>query len=236
MSVASITLEPKFIFGDWKVKDGTELSFYRDHTYTMIWAGAGKEKGTWSTGTPLENTFTISFDGDGMLSKMEQSYGYLVGSNYHFEVLKCNNDNFYLVQVYGDYTAYTSPCKLGFTREGAKEEFIIPPDPNSKDTGEDDNFFEEKSVPVELEMDNGTSTIRINWSWKYFLGDATEYNHNLAMAGLAISQMIHRTDSFEKKLTEYFGFEDIIYSPSTTPGYAFAHKLLNVNNQKSMLY
>ena len=53
---------------------------------------------------------------------MSMLYGNTL-TDYHFEILKCNNDNFYLVQVYDDYTARTSKCKLGFTRDGATKNF-----------------------------------------------------------------------------------------------------------------
>ena len=237
VSVAAINSEPDFLIGDWETSDGIKLSF-SNNTYVMKWSGLLQlyETGYWRTGWQSGDTFSISFDGLGLFKIMELLNGFLV-SNYHFEVLKCNNDNFYLVQVYGSYTAYTSPAKLAFTRVGAYKNFEIPktPEPEKPDVSDNEELkAEEKRIEMPFDGDI-TDTIGINWGWEYFLDNAEKYNHNLAMAGLAISSLINNPDRFEDTLKNDFGFDDIEYQPYSAvdmPGYAFAHKSFTYRNQK----
>ena len=104
-----------FLIGDWSTSDGVGLSFYEDGVFVMDW-GFFPEEGDWYAEQLSENAYLIEMDGSGILSLMTMVYGG-VDTDYHFEVLKRNDDSFYLVQVYGDYTAESSPCKLGFTRD-----------------------------------------------------------------------------------------------------------------------
>lgn len=113
-----------FLIGDWSTSDNVYLSFYDDGVFVMDWGYFPEEEGNWSAEAISNDTIKIDMDGSSILSMMSMLYGNSL-SDYHFEVLKCNDDNFYLVQVYGDYTARTSPCKLGFTREGAKRNFNL---------------------------------------------------------------------------------------------------------------
>ncbi len=113
-----------FLIGDWSTSDDVYLSFYDDGVFVMDWGYFPEEEGNWSAEAISNDTIKIDMDGSSILSMMSMLYGNSL-SDYHFEVLKCNDDNFYLVQVYGDYTARTSPCKLGFTRDGAKRNFNL---------------------------------------------------------------------------------------------------------------
>lgn len=237
MSVVAVNAKPDFLIGDWETDDGIKLSF-DSGVYIMQWSGLLQlyESGFWRTGWQSGNTFSITFDGLGLLKIMELLNGILV-SNYHFEVLKCNEDNFYLVQVYGSHTAYTSPAKLAFTRVGSQKNTDIPdiPEPEKPDIGDRDELKAEKKK-IELPFDGGvTDVIDINWGWEYFLDSAENYNHNLAMAGLAISSLTNNPDRFEDTLKNDFGFDDIKYKPYSgvnMPGYAFAHKSFTYKSQK----
>lgn len=111
-----------FLIGDWSTSDGINLSFYDDYSFILEWGYFPEEEGSWYAEAISNDTFNMEMEGSSILSMMSLIYGSTM-SDYHFEVLKCNNDNFYLVQVYEDYTARTSPCKLGFTREGATRYF-----------------------------------------------------------------------------------------------------------------
>ena len=104
-----------FLIGDWSTSDGVYLSFYEDGTFEMQWSFFPAEEGTWHAEPISENKYDLEMDGSTILSLMSMIYGSTV-SDYHFEILKSNENSFYLVQVYGDYTAESSPCKLPFTR------------------------------------------------------------------------------------------------------------------------
>ena len=116
------TADSDLLIGDWSTSDGVYLSFYDDGSFCMEWGYFPEEIGYWKTEPLTDKTLFIELDGSSVLSVMSLIYGTTL-SDYHFEVLKCNDDNFYLVQVYDDKTAITSPCKLGFTRDGAKADF-----------------------------------------------------------------------------------------------------------------
>ncbi len=104
-----------FLIGDWSTTDGVYLSFYDDGYFEMEWSYFSYEEGEWYAEAISEDTYYIEMDGSLILSMMSMLYG-SADQDYHFEILKNNDNSFYLVQVYGDYTAYSSPCKLGFTR------------------------------------------------------------------------------------------------------------------------
>ena len=104
-----------FLIGDWSTSDGVLLSFYDDGYFEMEWGYFPAEEGEWYAEAISDDTYYIEMDGSLILSLMSMVYG-SADSDYHFEILKNNENSFYLVQVYGNYTAETSPCKLGFTR------------------------------------------------------------------------------------------------------------------------
>ena len=112
---ASDTVTDFDIIGTWQTSDGVDLSFNEDGTYDMDWGFGIPESGKYSIGDIRESSFPISMEGSSILSMMQLTYGG-THSNYHFEVLIKSNDEIYLVQVYDDYTADTSPCKLYFSR------------------------------------------------------------------------------------------------------------------------
>lgn len=107
-------LDADFLIGDWSTSDGMYFSFFEDGLFSMQW-GFFNEEGYWGAEPIDENSLYIEMEGSSVLSLMSMIYGTSV-SNYHFEILKNNNNGFYLVQVYGDYTAQSSPCKLYFER------------------------------------------------------------------------------------------------------------------------
>ncbi len=108
-------LDIDFLLGDWSTSDGVYISFYEDNVFYMQWGFLPEEEGFWEAEPISDNSFYINMEGSSILDIMSLMYG-AAASNYHFEVLKQDNDSFYLVQVYGDYTAQSSPCKLGFKR------------------------------------------------------------------------------------------------------------------------
>ena len=149
-SVFAVNNDISFLIGDWSTSDGIYLSFYDDETFELEWGYFGAEEGDWNAKTITGDTFYLDMNGSTVLSLMSMIYG-TVSSEYHFEILKCNNDNFYLVQVYDNYTAKTSPCKLPFTREGAKANFGYKKDPpkeqnTDKNTNDDDGVEIRKKV------------------------------------------------------------------------------------------
>ena len=112
-----------WLVDDWTTSDGVELSFYDDGYFTMDW-GFIYDEGEWYAEPISSDVMYIEMDGSTILTLMSTVYS-AADEDYHFEILRCNDDNFYLVQVYGDYTARTSPCKLGFTRIGAQSDFSL---------------------------------------------------------------------------------------------------------------
>ena len=103
------------LIGTWRTTDGVDLTFKEDGTYEMDWGFGVPESGDYSTGDISGSSFPITMEGSSILSMMQLAYGG-AHSNYHFEVLVSNDDEIYLVQVYDNYTAETSPCKLYFSR------------------------------------------------------------------------------------------------------------------------
>ena len=104
-----------FLIGDWCSRDGTYLSLYEDGYYYMQWGISVEEEGYWYAEPIDENVLYIEIDGTGILNLMTVFYGSLI-PDYHFEILKRNDDSFYFVQVHDEYTAETSPCRIYFER------------------------------------------------------------------------------------------------------------------------
>ena len=234
IATGAVSVEDSFLNGDWETSDGVMLSFYDDGTYDLQWGYFPAESGRWDIGDSTSgSSFVIEMDGSTILSLMSSFYG-TSSANYHFEVLRCNNDNFYLVQVYDIYTAYTSNCKLGFTREGAEPDFTIPEETDQEYYEENSVDTSVKTLSIPFNWHDKTVTIDINWGWDLFDKSATEYDHNLAMSGLALSQLIHDPDTFQDKLENTFGLEDIYFSKeasSLVPSYAIGHKRVNLSGK-----
>ena len=221
---ASAKGDPSFLIGDWSTSDGVTLSFYDDGYFELAWSFLPAEEGRWQAEAVSDDTFLIEMDGSSILYLMSLIYG-TGDPDYHFEVLKCNGDNFYLVQVYGDYTAKTSPCKLGFTRDGCARDFSYREDP--ADTGADrDADVRTESFTWHIDG-HEDFVLDMHWGWSLFDKSATVYDHDLAMAGLAISSIIHEREDFRDRLESYFGFEDVDYRPYASPlipAFAMAHR------------
>ena len=104
---------------------------------------------------------------------------------------------------------------------------------------DNEEAYPEEIKSIDFRWSNGAeATIDINWSWEYFAHSATEYNHNLAMASLALSQRIHTEETFQDLLENTFGFKDVYYvweSTSTRPGFALAHKHLTLDGQDKQI-
>ncbi|MBR0414883.1 MAG: DUF2974 domain-containing protein [Clostridia bacterium] len=219
-----------YLVGEWETSAGdVNLKLNSDQTYELNWTGFPKDEGNWYTEAESDEVCRISFDGNGILNIMAIMYG-INDANYHFEALKIDADNFYLVQVYGNYTAYSSPCKLGLTRVGGTQNRTSPKEPITVPEIEDEGDLKEIDVEL-MREDKPNYQTQINWGWEYFLRLAKDYNHELAKASLIISQSLYDREHFKEKLYNEFGFEDIEYLPSASfymPGYAFAHKELTV--------
>ena len=147
-----------YLIGDWTTSDGTILSFSNDGMFVFNWGILGVEEGDWYAESTSDDSFVIEMDGSSILSMMSMLYG-TTDSNYHFEVLRCNDDNFYLVQVYGSYTPYSSPCKLGFTRKGAERNFSISAqddkEENNKNVdGHSETLSEEHTEDIDMSLNN----------------------------------------------------------------------------------
>ncbi len=180
-----------FLIGDWNTSDGVSLSFYDDGYFDMQWSFFPAEEGMWYAETITQDTMYIEMDGSIILSLMSLMYG-AASSDYHFEILKCNNDNFYLVQVYDTYTAKSSPCKLGFTRVGARQDFSYNP-----------NELPEKKIVSDLEFNYYGYDVK--YSDSYFTKDPTVPDNDLAMfCGVLNWAVFHDSDkpSIEKVYAE----------------------------------
>lgn len=236
----AMTDDARFLIGDWRTSDGVFLSFYDDETFVLEWGYSLSEEGHWSTGSTIGDTFTIHMNGSSILTLMSLIYG-ATTNDYHFEVLKCNNDNFYLVQVYGNYTAKSSPCKLPFTREGATSNFNYSKEEKQQTNNNDGDANNDVGIvrkEITFYWEDGESTIDLNWGWELFNRSATEYSHDLALAGLVISQSIHRQDSFEEKMLNKFGFKIIDFeknSTTSTPSYAVGYNKVKLNGTEKYI-
>jgi hypothetical protein len=108
------------LVGMWKASDGSIITFNNDGTFTFEWnlgfAGGLEEEGTYSVDSTAGDSFPITMNGTSLISLMQMMYG-TADSSYHFEILKKDNNNISLVQVYGSYTASSSPCKLPLSRQ-----------------------------------------------------------------------------------------------------------------------
>lgn len=106
----------EFIIGLWGASDGTCIDFYDDGVFYFDWGYGIEEEGYFSVGQPTgPDSFMIDMEGTSLLLLMQMING-VADDTYHFEVLIQDYDNIYLVQVYGDKTAKTSPCKLPLER------------------------------------------------------------------------------------------------------------------------
>lgn len=104
-----------WLIGKWKTVDGWIFNFQNNSVFTLDMGFGSTENGTYSLGLPTGNTYPIMLNGTSLLSFMKLMYG-SVDKNYRFEILKESDSHIYLVQVYGSYTATTSPCKLPLTK------------------------------------------------------------------------------------------------------------------------
>lgn len=222
-----------FLIGEWASSDGSAtLVFRNDGTYTCN-LGFFPETGTWAIQSSDGETMTIKMDGSIILSLMSLAYGAIDG-DYHFEVLKCNQDNFYLVQVYGDYDAYSSPCKLAFTREGSSADFTVTP---QQEEPADHNDVQTETVTYDPQ-----TRIDLNWGWDLFDRDSSEYSHDIAMAGLVLSQAAEKSQTnVEDKLTK-LGFEQVmsIYYGGNAdnvemPATAFGAQRIEMNGEDKVI-
>jgi subtilisin family serine protease len=102
--------------GIWQAVDGAEIVFNSDDTFTFDWGFGLTESGTYSVDSTSGDSFPITMNGTSLITLMQLMYG-AADSSYHFEILKKDVDHISLVQVYGDYTASSSPCKLPLTRQ-----------------------------------------------------------------------------------------------------------------------
>ena len=217
--------DPSFLIGDWSTSDGVELSFYDDGTFELAWSFLPTEEGQWAAEAVSDDTFRIEMDGSSILYLMSLIYG-AADSDYHFEALKCNRDNFYLVQVYGDYTAKSSPCKLGFTRDGCARDFSYRED--AADTAPEEELYGN----VTVDWHGRDFSLDLYWDWDLFDQPASSYDHDLAIAGLTLSKLIHDKDTFRGELEGIFGFGDVDYrdwSTPDTPAYALAHRRVTLS-------
>ncbi len=218
--------DPSFLIGDWSTSDGVELSFYDDGTFELAWSFFPSEEGRWATEAVSDDTFYMEMDGSSILYVMSLIYG-ASDPDYHFEVLKCNRDNFYLVQVYGDYTAKTSPCKLGFTRNGCARDFSYREDPVDTAPVEEEPYGN-----VTVDWHGRGFSLDLYWDWDLFDQPASSYDHDLAIAGLTLSKLIHDKNTFKGELEDIFGFVDVDYrdwSTPDTPAYAMAHRRVTLS-------
>lgn len=155
--VSAFADESDFLIGSWTTEDGIKLSFDDDGTFKMEWGYFPTEEGGWSAEALSDDTFTIEMDGSLVLTLMSTVYGQMY-SDYHFEVLKCDENNFYLVQVSEGETAKSSKCKLGFTREGEEEDFSYTPEedaPTNKKAPAKKKEKKERSENLVIKSDNG---------------------------------------------------------------------------------
>ena len=192
------------IIGEWSTSDGIYLTFFDDGTFMFEWGWFPAEYGTWSVSASDSESFPITMDGSSILSLMTLLYG-SASENYHFEILKCNQDNFYLVQVYGEYTARSSPCKLGFTRVGCAANFALPterPVTSESINAEQDEEF------------NGSTAEDSSYSLERFFraSDLKKGNNELALIAADLSMKTYdngglNANSVEGCLIYDFGFE-----------------------------
>ncbi|MBQ9004320.1 MAG: hypothetical protein IJ087_20970, partial [Eggerthellaceae bacterium] len=201
-----------FLVGDWTTSSGDATFTFRDDGTCISDFGFFPEEGTWLAQETGSAAFPIQIDGSSVLRLMQLAYGG-VDAGYHFEVLKCNDDNFYLVQVYGDYTAWSSNCKLPLTRVGAKADFTLPPEeaqqaPADEKRSELDGATANDVRKVSVKFDDA-NTVNVNWGWNLFNKDSSEYDHNIAMAGVVLSQAAESGEAEAEQRMKDFGFENI---------------------------
>ena len=232
---ASALAADSFLVGEWSTSDGSATMTFRNDGTCVSDFGFMPEEGTWSAQDTGGDAFSIEIEGSSILYLMQLAYGG-ADEGYHFEVLKCNDDNFCLVQVYGDYTAWSSPCKLGFTRKGKKADFTLPAEPAASGASrqtevEDPN--EVKTKKIEFDSKN---VVDLNWGWNLFNKDSSEYDHNLAMVGVILGQAAETSQDYIWQRLDDLGFENmkpVFYDGETDnqdhPATIFASKRISLN-------
>lgn len=104
------------IIGKWKTNDGAVIEFCDDGSFSFDWGFGVEETGEYSLGDSTgENSFEIDLQGTSIIYLMKNIYGSAL-DDYHFEILIKDENNISLVQVYGDYTAESSKCRLNLSR------------------------------------------------------------------------------------------------------------------------
>ena len=104
------------IVGLWVTNDGTSIEFTENGKFYFDWGFGFEEEGSYSLGESTgDKSFLIDLDGTSLILLMNTLYG-MVDNSYHFEILINDKDTIYLVQVYGEFTAATSGCKLMLKR------------------------------------------------------------------------------------------------------------------------
>ncbi|MBQ9041675.1 MAG: lipase family protein [Eggerthellaceae bacterium] len=240
--------DDSFLVGDWATSSGdATFSFYENGTCVSDF-GLWPEEGTWKTEDTGSAAFPIEIDGSSVLWLMQLAYGG-VDEGYHFEVLKCNDDNFYLVQVYGDYTAWSSNCKLPLTRVGAKADFTLPSEGSAHEPNEtrsEGNDEAEASASSEIQkMDvafDDDNTVSLNWGWDLFGKDSSEYDHDIAMAALVLSQAAELGQQAGEQRMRDLGFENtssVYYGGNAEnaemPATVFASKDISLNGAQRVV-
>lgn len=104
-----------WLIGKWSTSDGWKFTFKDNNTFTLDMGLGYEESGTYVLSSAVNNSYPITLNGTSLLSLMKMIYG-AADSNYHFEILKTNDNKISLVQVYSNYTAETSPCKLSLSK------------------------------------------------------------------------------------------------------------------------
>lgn len=221
-----------FLIGDWETDDGSAmLTFWDDGTFTLD-LGFFPEEGVWSAEDTGTDVFPIQMDGSSILTLMSYIYG-VTSDNYHFEILKRNDDNFYLVQVYDDYTAETSPCKLPFTRVGSAADFSEPT-PSTPPANDGMGVIETvtPSIPAEDTKKLTIESDEVLWGPGLFETPSTELcneplsdknlsNYNLAMVAGCLCRTSHDSGSLVN-VYKTLGFNEsdvYLYSyPDATAG------------------
>lgn len=237
--------DASFLIGDWESSDGSAtLSFYEDGTYEVN-LGFLPESGSWFVGESNGDAYPIQMTGSAILSLMQLAYGF-ANNNYHFEILECDSNNFYLVQVYGDYTAWDSPCKLPFTRVGAAPNLELPPEGsspsgNSGSAGSSATLGQTLASTATQEMHipfDSDTTVTLDWGWDLFRKDASEYDQTLAIAAAILSQAAESAspEVVEERL-EQFGYENTateyydVTNQANKPSCAFASRAVSFDGE-----
>ncbi len=229
--------------GSWKQEWGSEGGLF-------AWSNQNGRTVTFNDGhcnlwSPYD-TYTVSnYTGEGFKLNIT---GLLGGDpGYRVEIIDNNNIEIYQSSTLVFKFSRISQAVSGepLTKEDTSEEQSPSNDASKTETeaptqAQEKNNIDNEITSQKVQFCNNMS-VDLNWGWNLFDKNASEYDHNLAMAGLLLSKAAYDgTESIKQRLSD-FKFSDYYFAryrndPSPfEPGRSIAAKKINIGGKEKIV-